>query len=289
MSFRFLILALVAICLLSCQKTTIDPINNLNGGVISVIGHGGGGFQSPLNKEPENSLSSINKAIEIYNADGVEVDVQLSKDLNVILYHDDKLETSTNGNGFIYEYNLNELRQLKYDRDFYAKMLLDEHIITLETILKRFSQRNIKPQLHLDLRPWLFNDTIYNSTEFHNIYTDKIVETINKYNYQNLTYVASGDLELLIKLNQKNPHLKLMLETDNVNWAVEIINKNNWHGIVAHNDRITKSEITYAHSKNVRIALFDIKIQSDIVDAVNKHPDYILTDNIIKLHQILYN
>lgn len=289
MSFRFLILVLIITSFLSCQKTAIDPINNLNGGVISVIGHGGGGFQSPLNKEPENSLSSITKAIEIYNADGVEVDVQLSKDLNVILYHDDKLETSTNGNGFIYEYNLNELSQFKYDRDFYAKMLLDERIITLEVILKKFSQRNIKPQLHLDLRPWLFNGAIYNSTEFHNIYTDKIVEIINKYNYQNLTYIASGDIELLKELNQKNAHLKLMLETDNITSDVEIVTKNNWYGIVAHSDRITKSDVTYAHSKNVRIALFDIKIQSDIVDAVNKHPDYILTDNIIKLHQILYN
>jgi glycerophosphoryl diester phosphodiesterase len=289
MNSKVSILILVIASLMSCEKTEIDPIHNLNGGIIYVIGHGGGGFQSPLNKEPENSLSSISKAIEVYNADGVEVDVQLSKDLNIMLYHDDKLETSTNGNGYIYEYNLIELTQFKYDRDFYANILLDEYIISLETILEKFSHRNIKPQLHLDLRPWLYNSAIYNSAEFNTIYIDKIIEAITKYNYQDLTYVASGNIEMLKEFNEKNSQLKLMIETSDVGWAAEIINKNNWYGIVAYNESISKSDVDYAHSKNVRVALFNVKVQSDIVAAVNKHPDYILTDNILKLQQILSN
>jgi glycerophosphoryl diester phosphodiesterase len=288
MNFRFLISILIIASFLSCNKAEVNDIKNLNGGIISVIGHGGGGFQSPLNKEPENSLSSIIKAIEVYNADGVELDVQLSKDLNLILYHDDKLETSTNGNGFIYEYNLNELVKFKYDRDFYANILLSEYIIALETVLERFIQRNIKPQLHLDLRPWLFDESLYNTSEFNTTYIDKIVETITKYNYQNYTYIASGNIELLEELNTKNSQIKLMVETSDVRWAAEIINKNDWYGIVSENDKISKVDVDYAHSKNVRVALFSVKIQSDIVNAVNKHPDYILTDNILKLQQILY-
>ena len=37
------------------------------------------------------------------------------------------------------------------------------------------------------------------------------------------------------------------------------------------------------------MALFAIKTQPDQVNAVNKNPDFILTDNIPQLQQILYN
>jgi glycerophosphoryl diester phosphodiesterase len=288
MNFR-LPIYLIIISFLSCSKEENEAIINLNGGFIDVIGHGGGGFQSPFNKAPENSLSSITKAIEVYYAEGVELDVQLTKDSNLVLYHDDKLETSTSGNGFIYEYNLEELSQYKYDRGFYANILLDEYIITLKTILQKFSQRKIKPQLHLDLRHWLYNDNIYSSTEFHAVYIDEIVDVISQYQYQQYTYISSSEIDLLKDLHQKEPLIKLMIETNEISWGVEIINENNWFGIVAKNNGVLKKDIDFAHSQNVRVALFGVKIQSDIEDAVNKHPDFILTDNILKLQQILYN
>lgn len=289
MNFRGFISLLLLLSFLSCNKVEIDAIRNLNGDVISVIGHGGGGFQSPLNKESENSLLSITKAIEVYNADGVEVDVQLSKDLHLVLYHDNKLETSTTGNGFVHEYKLDKLVQFKYNREFYANILINEHITALETVLEQFVKRKVKPQLHIDSRSWLYNSTIYTQAEFNSIYADKIIETITKYNYQDYTYFASGDIELLEELAEKNSQIKLLIETNEINWAVEIINKNNWYGIVAKNKGISKAQVEYAHSKNVRIALFGVKVQSGIVSAVKKHPDFIFTDNIVKLQQILYH
>ncbi len=287
MNFRLFIL-IIFLAFLSCKKAEINPINNLNGGVIYVVGHGGTGFQSAYNEMPENSLSSITKAIEVYNADGVEVDVQLTKDLNLVLYHDDKLETSTNGNGFLYDYNLEELNRFKYDRDFYTNIFLDEHIITLETVLQKFSQRNIKPQIHLDLRTWLYDNHQYSFEEFIELYTTKIVQLILKYNYQEYTYISSGSSEALLAIQKINPNLKLMLATSDVYGLLSLIKQNNWYGIVAQNANMTKQKIDYAHQNKIRVALFNVKIQSEIVDAVNKHPEFILTDNIPKLQQILY-
>jgi glycerophosphoryl diester phosphodiesterase len=287
MNFRLFIF-LFLLGLLSCKKADINPIYNLNGGIIYVVGHGGAGFQSAFNEMPENSLSSITKAIEVYNADGVEVDVQFTKDLNLVLYHDDKLEISTNGNGFIYEYNLEELNQFKYDRDFYPNLFLDEQIVTLETVLQKFSQRNIKPQLHLDLRTWLYNNHQYSFEDFIELYTTNIVQLISKYNYQEYTYISSGSIEALLAIQEIDANLKLMVETNDVNGMLPLIKQNNWYGIVAQNENITKQKIDFAHKNNIRVALFNVKTQNNIVNAVNKHPDFILTDNIVKLQQILY-
>jgi len=80
-----------------------------------------------------------------------------------------------------------------------------------------------------------------------------------------------------------------MVETSDVAEAVKIVKDYNWYGIISYNERVTKNDVNYAHSKGIRMALFAIKTQPDQVNAVNKNPDFILTDNIPQLQQILYN
>jgi glycerophosphoryl diester phosphodiesterase len=273
----------------SCKKVNVNDIQNLNGDFIYVIGHGGVGFQTLSTQLPENSMISIVKAIEVYGADGVEVDVQLSKDLQLVLYHDDQLETSTDGNGFVYEYNLMELNKFKYNRDIYANLFIDEHLVSLEEVLQKISAQKVKPQLHLDLRSWLYDNKVYTADEYFSIYSSKIVDLLKQYNYTENTYIASGDNNLLIHLYQLDPSLKLMIETGDIENAVKTVKDHNWYGIISYNESVTKTEVNYVHSKGIRMALFAIKTQQDQVEAVNKYPDFILTDNIPQLQQILYN
>lgn len=63
-------------------------------------------------KFDENTMLAFKKAIE-YKADGIETDVQLSKDGVPVLIHDETLERTTNGNGFVKDYTLSELKMFK--------------------------------------------------------------------------------------------------------------------------------------------------------------------------------
>ena len=60
---------------------------------------------------PENTLASFQKAIEI-GSDMIELDVQLSKDGKLVVLHDNTLERTTNGQGRVEDYNLQELKKL---------------------------------------------------------------------------------------------------------------------------------------------------------------------------------
>ena len=62
--------------------------------------------------EPENTLLSIKKAIEI-GVDAVEIDVHLSKDKEIVIMHDSTLDRTTNGTGPVSNHTLSELK--KYD------------------------------------------------------------------------------------------------------------------------------------------------------------------------------
>lgn len=87
----------------TCTKVDSDNIVNLNNGQIDVIGHGGTGFQSLINPLPTNSFMSIKNAVDGLNADGVEIDLQVSKDGIPILFHDAPLEKATNCTGCLNE------------------------------------------------------------------------------------------------------------------------------------------------------------------------------------------
>lgn len=60
-------------------------------------------------KFDENTMLAFKKAIE-YNADGIETDIQLSKDGIPIIIHDETLDRTTNGHGFVNDYTIDELK-----------------------------------------------------------------------------------------------------------------------------------------------------------------------------------
>lgn len=81
---------------------------------------------------PENSIAAIDSAIQM-GVDIVEIDIQKTKDGQLILMHDERVDRTTNGKGLIKDYTLAEIRKLKLkDKD--GK--LTEHTVpTLEETL----------------------------------------------------------------------------------------------------------------------------------------------------------
>lgn len=60
---------------------------------------------------PENSLKAIKKAVE--HGYGIELDVQLTKDNELVVFHDASLKRVCGVDGKVYEYTYDELKQMK--------------------------------------------------------------------------------------------------------------------------------------------------------------------------------
>ena len=69
---------------------------------------------------PENTLEAFAIAAEM-KADGVELDVHFSKDGQVVVIHDDKIDRVSNGQGKVKEYTLEELRSFDFGYKFYGE------------------------------------------------------------------------------------------------------------------------------------------------------------------------
>ena len=64
---------------------------------------------------PENTLPAFEKAVAM-GADGIEIDVQLTRDGEIVIAHDERLERVSNGTGWIKDHTLQELKQLSFSK-----------------------------------------------------------------------------------------------------------------------------------------------------------------------------
>ncbi|WP_017378561.1 glycerophosphodiester phosphodiesterase [Paenisporosarcina sp. TG-14] len=60
---------------------------------------------------PENTIAAFDKAIEM-KADYIEMDIQRTKDGELVIIHDTSVDRTTDGTGYIRDLNYNELRDL---------------------------------------------------------------------------------------------------------------------------------------------------------------------------------
>ncbi|MBT2677574.1 glycerophosphodiester phosphodiesterase [Bacillus sp. ISL-35] len=60
---------------------------------------------------PENTMLAFKEA-EKAGADGLELDVQMTKDGELVVIHDEKVDRTTDGTGLVKDYNYKELRKL---------------------------------------------------------------------------------------------------------------------------------------------------------------------------------
>ena len=61
---------------------------------------------------PENTIVAFEKAAELKNLEGIELDIQLTKDGHMVVFHDDRVDRTTDGIGEIKQYTLDELKKL---------------------------------------------------------------------------------------------------------------------------------------------------------------------------------
>ena len=81
---------------------------------------------------PENTQTSFEKAMAIRGLTGIETDIQLTRDGELVIIHDERVDRTTEGTGFVKDFSLHEIQSLhiaagaaKSERILTAAELLD--------------------------------------------------------------------------------------------------------------------------------------------------------------------
>lgn len=96
---------------------------------------------------PENTMLAFIKAIEA-GSDGIETDVQLTKDRVAVICHDETLDRTTTGSGFINNYTYKELCDFDSGLNF-GKEFEGLKIPTLDEFLDYVKDKNLYINLEL--------------------------------------------------------------------------------------------------------------------------------------------
>jgi glycerophosphoryl diester phosphodiesterase len=107
---------------------------------------------------PENSLLALERCAAM-GADMMETDVQMTADGYLVMIHDDSVERTTDGHGVISAMTLAEVRKLRLRQNLggYAEPLTDEHVPTLDEMLKAAKGRIT---LNLDVKAPIYAEVV---------------------------------------------------------------------------------------------------------------------------------
>ncbi|MRX74065.1 glycerophosphodiester phosphodiesterase [Bacillus lacus] len=101
---------------------------------------------------PENTMAAFEKAVKM-KADFVEVDVQMSKDGELVLIHDVTVDRTTDGSGHVADLTYQQLRKLDAG-SWFGSEFTGERIPTLDELLDKYRG---KTGLLIELKaPWLY-------------------------------------------------------------------------------------------------------------------------------------
>lgn len=141
---------------------------------------------------PENTLLAFEKAAAIKDLTGIELDIQLTKDGEMVVIHDERVDRTTEGMGFVRDYTLSQIKKLHiYADDHPAQSVpaITEVFDLLESRLKSGLKLNI--ELKNSIYP-------YDGME------EKIVDLVHKRGLQDVVIYSTfyaGSLEKLKKLD----------------------------------------------------------------------------------------
>jgi glycerophosphoryl diester phosphodiesterase len=157
---------------------------------MKIIGHRGAAGSAP-----ENTLIAFAKGLE-YGVDGFEFDVQLSRDGEVVVCHDERVDRTSNGIGWVKDFTLQELKRLDFG-SWFAKLSVHQEIPTLRELLEMVKASDI--ELNVEIKSGL--------VPYPGI-GEKIVSLLAEYGRLDNSIISSFDHQPLFDLKQQYPNVK---------------------------------------------------------------------------------
>lgn len=99
---------------------------------------------------PENTLPAFAEAVRV-NADGIELDVHLTENGELVVIHDEEVDRTTNGKGLIREKTLEEIKKLNAGLWFNDKFPAAK-IPTLKEVLDLLLQKNYRGTVMIEIK-----------------------------------------------------------------------------------------------------------------------------------------
>lgn len=143
---------------------------------------------------PENTMLAFKKCLNL-NIYGVELDVQKTKDNHLVVIHDEKVDRTFNGTGYVKNLTLQELQSLKSNFKDYENNK-DCRIPTLRDVLTLFKPTNFIVNIELK----------NNKVKYKNL-EDDVINLIKELNMERRVILSSFNIRSLNRIKKLSPNI----------------------------------------------------------------------------------
>jgi glycerophosphoryl diester phosphodiesterase len=144
---------------------------------------------------PENTMAAFKKAYED-GADGIELDVQLSKDGIPVIIHDEKINRTSNKKGYVVDWTYEDLKKADAG-SWFSDKFSNERIPSLEMFLKWIAPLSLL--LNIELKN--------NIIEYEGL-EEKTLQLIRLYGMERRTVISSFNHYSLVKIKKLDPYIE---------------------------------------------------------------------------------
>jgi len=217
---------------------------------------------------PENTLTAFQKAIEV-GSDMIELDVQLSKDEEVVVIHDETLERTTFTGGKVFDYTLKELKKLDAG-SWFGPQFSGERIPALKEVLGLAKGRI------------LVNIEIKNPTHGQYSIIDlakAALREVKKAGMLNQVIFSSFNPAGLEWIQEREPRVWVAL-LYHKSWSslAEVTEGKNYSVLNLRNAYLTKDKIVKIHSEGMKVNVYTVNFEEEMEQFIRWGIDGIITN-----------
>lgn len=220
---------------------------------------------------PENTMLAFQKVAEETVADGIELDIQLTKDGEIVIMHDEMLDRTTNGSGWLKDHTLKELKML-----------------SVGVNVKGFFPRQTIPTLR-EYFTWLKTTKLITNIELKTSYfeyegiEEKLIAMVKEFGLEDQIWYSSFNHYTVARIKKLMPEAKCGLLTDT--WLMNIGEYAASQGAASVNARTyfcaKEGVAADLHAHNIALQAWtpnDAEMMQELVDAgvdvlITNYPD----------------
>lgn len=274
-STRIAVISVMTVSGILLNMTYIQAIYkgniNLNTGILTrtqITAHRGYSAVAP-----ENTMYAFEEAVGI-GADYIELDVQLTADGQLVVFHDNTIDRTTDGKGKLSKYTYEELQEFSAGSWFSKDGMFDDAKIVLFSDVLECVGNDI-----------LLNIEIKNHGDIIRT-AEKTVEVIEEYGIERSCYVTSFSYKALKTVKKLNPKIKTGLIA-NIATSTSFSQLKYIDAVSLNYIFINQSVVNMAHQNGKRVFVWTVDNRSDIQHMIAMGVDNIITNRPDRVSEIV--
>ncbi len=150
---------------------------------------------------PENSMEAFQLAYDM-GADGIEFDVQMTKDGHLVVVHDEEISRVSDGNGYVKDLSLKDMGQFQFNRTH--PKFNGIKVPLLEEVIDHFVQKKTKSGID-----FLFNIELKNNLFSYEGMEEKVLKIVRDKKVRERTLFSSFSHVSMLRLREMEPEAKV--------------------------------------------------------------------------------